>query len=425
MDGGYTPSVMRRPPRSGANKEYSMGSLLRRRGNLALIAVAGALFFGALGFFLATGIDRPTSSRAENLWTEGAGMTSDLRAIPSFAPIADRMKPTVVFILVKMKPGADQTTGDHSALGQSQTNPTPTGANDRELRRPPFPAVYPRGTPVSRRTIRQTAEGSGVVISKDGYILTNRHVIDQAESVTVTFTNGDEYKARVVGADARDDLALIKVEPKQPLTVAPLGDSEAVRPGDWVMAMGNPYGFEYSVTVGVVSGKGRSLPENTFGDFIQTDAAIYPGSSGGPLFDLAGEVIGINSAVFPDTNLGFAVPINSAKEILPQLLEKGKVVRGYLGVSINDAAELTQPPKGVDTGAAIMEVHPGTPAEKAGLKVGDVVVTFDGKPVATAAALTDLVTRTSPGARVTVGIVRDGKPMNVEIVVGALPTAWE
>ena len=192
--------------------------------------------------------------------------------------------------------------------------------------------VYPRAIPASRRTIEQTAEGSGVVISKDGYILTNRHVIDQADSVTVTFTNGDEYTARVVGADARDDLALIKIEPKQPLTVAPLGDSEAVRPGDWVMAMGNPLGFEYSVTVGVVSGKGRSLPENNFGDFIQTDAAIYPGNSGGPLFDLAGEVVGINTAVIPDTNLGFAVPINSAKEILPQLLEKGKVVRGYLGV---------------------------------------------------------------------------------------------
>ena len=136
-------------------------------------------------------------------------------------------------------------------------------------------------------------------------------------------------------------------------------------------------------------------------------------------------MVGINTAVIPDTNLGFAVPINSAKEILPQLLEKGKVVRGYLGVSINDVADLAEPPKGVDTGAAIMEVHPDTPAEKAGLKVGDVVVTFDGKPVATAAALTDLVTRTSPGARVTVGIVRDGKPMNVDIVVGALPASWE
>jgi serine protease Do len=398
-----------------------MGSLLRRRGNLALIAVAGALFFGALGFFLATGIDRPTSSRAENLWTEGAGMTSDLRAIPSFAPIADRMKPTVVFILVKVKPGAGQTTAPTlPSIVPDQPTPNQPGTTTTTL-----PGGLPEGHPSLPPDYQQTAEGSGVVISKDGYILTNRHVIDQADSVTVTFTNGDEYTARVVGADARDDLALIKIEPKKPLTVAPLGDSEAVRPGDWVMAMGNPLGFEYSVTVGVVSGKGRSLPENTFGDFIQTDAAIYPGNSGGPLFDLAGEVVGINTAVIPDTNLGFAVPINSAKEILPQLLEKGKVVRGYLGVSRVDIAALTEPPKGVDKGAAIIKVHPGTPAEKAGLKVGDVVVTFDGKPVDTAAALTDLVTRTSPGARVTVGIVRDGKPMNVDVVVGALPAAWE
>jgi serine protease Do len=412
---------MRLHPLSGANKEHSMGSLLRRRANLALIVVAGALFFGALGFFLATGIDRPTSSRAENLWTEGAGMTSDLRAIPSFAPIAERMKPTVVFILVKMKPGAGQTTAPTlPSIVPDQPAPNQPGTTTTTVS-----GGLPEGHPSLPPDYEQTAEGSGVVISKDGYILTNRHVIDQADSVTVTFTNGDEYTARVVGADARDDLALIKVDPKQPLTAAPLGDSEAVRPGDWVMAMGNPYGFEYSVTVGVVSGKGRSLPETTFGDFIQTDAAIYPGNSGGPLFDLAGEVVGINTQVIPTTNLGFAVPINSAKEILPQLLEKGKVVRGYLGVSINDAAELTQPPKGVDTGAAIMEVHPGTPAEEAGLKVGDVVVTFDGKPVATAAALTDLVTRTSPGGRVTVGIVRDGKPMNVDVVVGALPAAWE
>lgn len=398
-----------------------MGSLLRRRGNLALIAIAGALFFGALGFFLATGIDRPTSSRAENLWTEGAGMTTELRDIPSFAPIADRMKPTVVFILVKLKPGAGQTTATTlPSIIPDQPTPNLPGTTTTTT-----PGGLPEGHPSLPPDYQQTAEGSGVVISKDGYILTNRHVIDQAESVTVTFTNGDEYTARVVGADARDDLALIKVDPKQPLTVAPLGDSEAVRPGDWVMAMGNPLGFEYSVTVGVVSGKGRSLPENNFGDFIQTDAAIYPGNSGGPLFDLAGEVVGINTAVIPDTNLGFAVPINSAKDILPQLLEKGKVVRGYLGVSINDVAGLTQPPKGVNTGAAVMEVHAGTPAEQAGLKVGDVVVTFDGKPVATAGGLTDLVTRTSPGARVTLGIVRDGKSMNVDIVVGALPTSWE
>lgn len=398
-----------------------MGSLLGRRGNLAVIAIAGALFFGALGFFVATGIDRPTSSRAENLWTDGAGLTPELRNIPSFAPIADRMKPTVVFILVKLKPGADQTTATTlPPVTPGQPTPSQPGTTTTTV-----PGGLPKGHPSLPPDFQQTAEGSGVVISKDGYILTNRHVIEQAQSISVTFTNGDEYTARVVGADGRDDLALIKVDPKQPLTVAPLGDSEAVRPGDWVMAMGNPLGFEYSVTVGVVSGKGRSLPENNFGDFIQTDAAIYPGNSGGPLFDLAGEVVGINTAVIPDTNLGFAVPINSAKEILQQLLEKGKVVRGYLGVSINDAADMTPPAKGVDKGAAIMDVQAGTPAAAAGLKVGDVVVTFGGKPVATAAGLTELVTRTSPGARVKVGIVRDGKSSNVDIVVGALPASWE
>jgi serine protease Do len=266
-----------------------------------------------------------------------------------------------------------------------------------------------------------------VIITSDGYILTNRHVIDQAEKVTVDLSNGESYDAKVIGSDVRDDLALIKIEPKAKLPVAPLGDSDAARVGDWVMALGNPLGFEYSVTVGVLSGKGRSLPSSTFSDFLQTDAAIYPGNSGGPLFDLAGEVVGINSDVIPDTNLGFAVPINAAKEILPQLLEKGRVTRGYLGVSIGSVSDLppTDKPEGTDTGAVVLEVHDGTPAQVAGLKVGDVVTSFDGTSVASSKELTDLVTRTSPGARATLIVVRDGESMDVQIVVGALPASWE
>ena len=191
------------------------------------------------------------------------------------------------------------------------------------------------------------------------------------------------------------------------------------------MAMGNPLGFEYSVTVGVVSGKGRELPSSNFGDFIQTDAAIYPGNSGGPLFNLAGEVIGINTAVIPDTNLGFAVPINTAKEILPQLLEKGAVTRGYLGVSIQAVDFLVEKPAGVEEGAVVMEVHAGAPAQQAGIEAGDVIVTFDGKPVDSPGTLTDLVVATSPGSRVPVTVVRDGQPRNIEVVIGVLPSSLE
>lgn len=252
---------------------------LARRAALISVLLFGALFFSALGFFLGNSTQEPALTRAQGLWTDGAGLLPEQRDIPSFASIAERMQPTVVHILV-------------------------TGVS----------------------------EGSGVIISKDGYILTNQHVVSGAQEVTVTLFDGTKLKARVVGSDERYDLALLLVDAGRDLQPAPLGDSDGLRPGDWVMAMGNPLGFENSVTVGVISGKSRALPSSRFADFIQTDAAIYPGNSGGPLVDLAGEVIGINTAVIPDTNLGFAVPIDSAKEILPQLLEgRGQTIQTKVG----------------------------------------------------------------------------------------------
>ena len=241
---------------------------LGRRVALTSVLLLGALFFSALGFFLGTSTQGPALTQAQGLWIDGAGLPPEQRGMPSFASIAERMRPTVVHILA-------------------------TGAS----------------------------EGSGVVISKDGYILTNQHVISGAQAVTVALADGTKLEARVVGSDETDDLALLLVDAGRDLQAAPLGDSEGLRVGDWVMAIGSPLGFEQSVTVGVISGTGRTLPSSRFTDFIQTDASIYPGSSGGPLFDLAGEVVGINTAVIPDTNLGFAVPIDSAKDILPQLLE--------------------------------------------------------------------------------------------------------
>jgi serine protease Do len=191
------------------------------------------------------------------------------------------------------------------------------------------------------------------------------------------------------------------------------------------MAMGNPLGFDYSATVGVVSGKGRQLPASNFRDFIQTDAAIYPGNSGGPLVNLSGEVIGINTAVIPDTNLGFAVPINTVKQILPQLQESGKVTRGYLGVTIGDVSELPEAPEGVEEGAAVDTVHEDSPAAKAGMEAGDVIVAVDGQSVDGANTLTSIITSLPPGSEPTITVVRGGERQDLSVTLEALPTSLE
>src|SRR5665648_890115 len=349
-----------------------MSSFFQRRTNFIVLFIAGAIFFTALGFFVATGVDQPSQIQAQELWTEGSGFSDGKDEVPSFAPIAKQMRKSVVRVEVL------------SSVSGSTIPSVPEGqAPDDGFHDPNNPGGQ---LPEDHPTV--PSEGSGVIIRSDGYILTNNHVVEGGQSITVFLSEGESYDAQVIGADIRDDLALIKVEPEGELSVAPLGDSDAMEIGDWVMAMGNPLGFQYSATVGVVSGKGRALPASNFRDFIQTDAAIYPGNSGGPLFNLAGEVIGINTAVIPDTNLGFAVPINTAKEILPQLLEKGRVVRGYLGVAIQPVDYMENPPSAGAEGSAVARVTDGTPAANAGLAIGDVIVAFDGKPVSSPRGLT-------------------------------------
>lgn len=381
-----------------------MGAVFGRRTNVVVILIAGALFFTALGFFLATGIDRPDLSSAQDLWTEGSGDKDGGDSGPNFAPVAKKLRESIVSIRVD----GQASSSPNSDEPQQQ----PPGSEDEVPELPPDHPAVP-------------AEGSGFIISEEGYIITNHHVIEGGGSITVDHSDGNRYTARVIGSDPRDDIALLKVDPEGDLPVAPLGDSDNMELGDWVMAMGNPLGFEYSATVGVVSGKGRALPSSNFRDFIQTDAAIYPGNSGGPLVNLAGEVIGINTAVIPDTNLGFAVPINTVKEILPQLLQEGKVTRGYLGVTIGDISELPEAPEGVTEGAAVAEVHPNSPAEKAGIQAGDVIVAVDGQAVAGATELTRVVTTMSPGSKPQVTVIRDGKRQDVEVTLEALPPALE
>jgi len=277
----------------------------------------------------------------------------------------------------------------------------------------------------------QRSLGSGIIIDKDGTILTNRHVIDGADEITVSVGRHD-YVAKLIGKDARTDVAILKIEPKEPLTVLALGNSDQTEVGEWVMAVGNPFGLGgNSVTVGVVSFKGRDLPLGVRGtsvDMIQTDAAINPGNSGGPLLNTRGEVIGINTLIITrgvpqSAGVGFAVPINVAKEILPQLRSRGKVVRGWMGVSIqalSDDMARTYRMKD-NKGALISDVTPDSPAEKAGLKADDVVVGVDGRAIEDNGDLSRYIAAKAPGTTVNLRLLRGGTEQTIAVTLGTFP----
>jgi serine protease Do len=268
---------------------------------------------------------------------------------------------------------------------------------------------------------KQKSLGSGFIIDKEGYILTNNHVVEKATSIKVRLSDDKEYEAKVVGKDAKTDLALIKINAHNSLPVAVLGDSDKLEVGDWVMAVGNPYALDHTVTAGIVSAKGRVIGQGPYDDFIQTDASINPGNSGGPLFDLNGQVVGINTAIVSGgQGIGFAIPINMAKALLPQLKNKGKVVRGWLGVVIQkvtpDLAK-TFGLKGTD-GALVADVTEGGPAAKADMRRGDIIVSFDGKPVKEVDQLPRMVAATEVGKKVKVGFVREGRLLQAEVTLG-------
>jgi serine protease Do len=265
--------------------------------------------------------------------------------------------------------------------------------------------------------------GTGFVISPDGYIVTNNHVVEDVDDIKVAFLDGTERKAEIIGRDPKTDIALIRVKTDKPLASLPLGDSDKIRPGDWVVAIGNPYGLGHTVTAGIVSAKGRNIGQGPYDDFIQTDAAINPGNSGGPLINMDGEVVGINTAINPRANtIGFSVAINGAKAILPQLKSTGKVTRGWLGVVIQPITpELAESFKLDDkSGALVSKVDPKGPAAAAGLQRGDVIVQFDGKPVKRMEELPRLVASTPIGREAEVVVKRDGKEKTFGVKVGEL-----
>jgi serine protease Do len=266
--------------------------------------------------------------------------------------------------------------------------------------------------------------GSGFVISHDGYILTNSHVVDKADEIEVSFMDGRRLRAEVIGLDGNTDIALIRVYDERPFSFLALGDSDPVRPGDWVVAVGNPYHLSHTVTAGIVSAKHRrDVLGGRYDDFIQTDAAINPGNSGGPLVDLNGEVIGINTAIKPAANaISFTVPINMAKKILPQLLEHGHVIRGWLGVVIQDVPKRLAQDAGLARvhGAWVQQVQDGGPAEVAGIRRGDVILAFDGVELDDRRHLSRVVADTAADKRVDVLLLRDGEQLTLRVTVGRL-----
>ena len=282
----------------------------------------------------------------------------------------------------------------------------------------------PGHSPQGRRGhFRQHGNGSGVIIDAEGHILTNHHVVKHAEDVRVTLTDGREYEARVIGRDPKTDLAVLQVDAAEPLPVATLGSSDTLRVGDWVMAIGNPFGLNHTVTAGIVSGKGRIIGAGPYDDFLQTDASINPGNSGGPLFNMGGDVVGINTAMVPHgRGIGFAIPIDTAKPLIPQMVATGGVTRGYLGVSIQSITpELAKAMKlGGTQGALVGEVMPDSPAARAGLQTGDVITAFDGKPVATSRDLPGIVADTPVDQDVTVTVQRQGESLDLAVTVGKM-----
>jgi serine protease Do len=274
---------------------------------------------------------------------------------------------------------------------------------------------------------KERSLGSGFIISADGYILTNNHVVEEADKIKVRLSNEKEFDARVVGKDPKTDIALIKVEASERLHTLQLGDSDALEVGEWVMAIGNPFGFEHSVTVGVVSAKGRVIGlGSAYDDFIQTDASINPGNSGGPLINTRGEVVGINTAMLAQAQgIGFATPINMAEEILPQLKDKGRVVRGWLGVMVQkvtpDLAEKFG--LGEGKGALVSKVEPGSPADRSGIKEGDIIIKFERTEISEMNELPRVVARTPVGKKTDVVVFRGGKEKTLNVELGEMPDA--
>jgi serine protease Do len=349
-----------------------------------------------------------------------------LQELPSVADLADRLLPAVVEITIESGSGGE---------GESTTPGTPPGEDQQSQPSPDDPSnpfkdffdeFLKRGPGGAQPQQKMTSMGSGFVIDPTGIIVTNNHVVEGAESIEVHLHDDTILKAELVGRDPKTDLAVIRVKPEKPLPVVTFGDSDKLRIGEWVMAIGNPFGLGGSVSLGIVSAKYRDINSGPYDDFIQTDAAINKGNSGGPLFNLKGEVVGINTAIFSPSGgsvgIGFSAPSNTAKNVISQLIQFGETRRGWLGVSIqsvtDDIAESLS--LGKARGALVADVTRSGPAEKAGIQPGDVIISFNGRAVNSMRDLPKFVAETPVGTRAEVKVMRKGQEVTVTAEVGRL-----
>jgi serine protease Do len=379
----------------------------RKRFKTSLITAVLAVTALGIGYGMSTAV------RSSQQPTASVSNISETPMVPAnFSDLAEKVRPGVVNIQVVKK-----VKNVNFAFGNSPGNPF----GDES----PFGRFF-EGNPSGDQ--KQEGVGSGFIVSQDGYIITNNHVVEDADQIKVKLANGKEYDAKVVGRDPKTDLAIVKIDGAKDLHPLSLGNSEDLKVGSWVVAIGSPFGLEQTVTQGIVSGKGRVIGSGPYDDFIQTDASINPGNSGGPLVNMKGEVIGINAAINPNgQGIGFAIPIDMAKAVIPQLEQKGSVTRGWLGIGIQEITPALQKSFGLKDkeGVLVADVFKGSPAEKAGIERGDVILRFDGKEIAESKDLPRIVASTPVGETVNIKLLRDGKIVERTVKVGEMEEKTE
>lgn len=349
------------------------------------------------------------------------------RQLPDFTGLVESSAPAVVNISTTQKQRTGNGDGRFALPPGVEIPDLPDGSPLGEFLRRFF---GDQGIPEGAPDFDAKSLGSGFIISADGYIMTNNHVVKDADEIIVRLSDRREFEASLIGTDKRSDVALLKIEADN-LPVVKIGSADRLKVGEWVLAIGSPFGFDHSVTAGIVSAKGRSLPSENYVPFIQTDVAINPGNSGGPLFNLDGEVVGVNSQIYSRTGgfmgLSFAIPIEVAMDVAGQLRDKGSVSRGWLGVLIQDVtrelAESFDMEKPV--GALVAKVLPDSPASNGGLQVGDIILKFNGKEVVDSSALPPLVGQTPLNSNAAVEVLRNGKLTKLSVLIGELPTEEE
>jgi len=377
-----------------------MNRKIQSAGILVMVAVCSAL----VGILIATSFSLSPNGEALPFWRDGAGDSGVHVVMPSLSTLAKSTSPTVVNIRTSKK-----------IMGRDLYNHFEGPGGEYDWFDEFFKKFFDK---LPEQDLNQKSLGSGFIISRDGYVLTNNHVIKEADEIVVSLSDEEEYKAVIAGKDDNTDIALIKIDSdRKDFPVSVLGDSNVLEIGDWVIAIGNPFGFGHTLTQGIVSAKARVIGAGPYDSFIQTDAAINPGNSGGPLINMNGEVIGINTAIVSSgKGIGFAIPINMVKEMLPELKDKGEVARGWLGVAIQEVTPEIARAVGLKnpSGAMVTLVYAGDPADRAGVRPGDIILRINSHDIEDPGGLTRYVGGLKPDAKVMISLWRDRKMISLE-----------